>query len=509
MPQPVLSNHNNEKLDNILKDSGTGRLPVGGYSLVNAISTISSRSSEQEQIHAAILSTIYHLSGPGALRQAKETHLLPKLADSVLRVLTPELRNDPEPSVFLAEAALALILMLCSASQCRLEDSSLLDVAAYTDPRDPWSHTKSAELATDLLAKQITGGEEKRAFITGPVLQGYLKPLFSHSSTRVTASGRPSYYQAAPQPHQPLSEKPYWKKQAPWAIAVTRWVVKESEPQLIQGQWPLFTPVLLALAEDEEPEVKTRGLEILAQFIGSCPSEVLWTTGIGQIFQDVAFPALLYLPGISSEMESNQVLSPTYEVLIKLAERHPDPKHRNKRQLLDRVLRDGVLDGYQHASQHAKVVETLLNYSILIINSLGIYATKHLRSLLSMITSVMTDPFALAHPPTVLAAAKAENALICNCWPRFLQSDHDKQVVLNVGICWLALVENESASTSSCEAAIALDQELRLTSAMLRSLWGRQGMNPPGKLAKAIEQEPRLGILFPPDGAVAFPKSEG
>lgn len=151
-----------------------------------------------------------------------------------------------------------------------------------------------------------------------------------------------------------------------------------TQAQLLQTQWPLFTPVLLALAESEEPTVKSRGLKILAQFVEACPSKVLWTTGIGQIFQDVAFPALLHLPGINSDIESNQILTPAYEVLIKLADSYPaeDPK---KRQLLDKVLRDGVLDGYQHASQHAEVVKTLLQYGTSIINLLGIYSTKHLQ----------------------------------------------------------------------------------------------------------------------------------
>lgn len=148
---------------------------------------------------------------------------------------------------------------------------------------------------------------------------------------------------------------------------------------VIQDHWPLFTPALLALAEDEDSNVRSRGLDILALFISKCPGRILQTTGLASIFEQVAFPALLHLPGITPEVESVQLLDPAYRVLLNLVDSCRDPKDPHRRRLLDKILRDGIFEGYHHASQHVLVARTLLQYMASAVNSLGIYSVKHLQ----------------------------------------------------------------------------------------------------------------------------------
>lgn len=147
----------------------------------------------------------------------------------------------------------------------------------------------------------------------------------------------------------------------------------------MQDHWHLFTPVLLTLAEDESTDVKSRALETLAVFVGKCPTQVLHTTGIGLIFEDVTFPALLYLPSLTSEEESTKLLVPAYDVLIRLAETHQPPQSLNRRRLLDKVLREGVFAAYSHASQYARIVQILMESMASIVKCLGIYSIKHLK----------------------------------------------------------------------------------------------------------------------------------
>lgn len=280
----------------------------------------------------------------------------------------------------------------------------------------------------------------------------------------------------------------------------------------------MFTPVLLALAEDEEPGVRWRGLELLALFIAKCPGHLLWSTGIGSVFEQVAFPALLHLPSITPEDESVQLLDPAYQVLLNLANSWRDPKDPRRRRLLDKILRDGIFEGYHHASQHARVALTLLQHVTSIINSLGIYSIKHLqvhdiplsqalwhitnlppiKKLLAMLSVAMTDPFAMANPPAVFAAAKALNVLIVTCWPRFLESPNAEQVIRTTSLCWLSLRGEDKATGPPHDDTTAISRELMQAAKMLQSIWSQHGIPPPEKLAEVLKQEPYLVLLFTP-----------
>ena len=126
-----------------------------------------------------------------------------------------------------AEAGLACLDLL-SSSPYRMDESTLLTVVAYTDESDSWTTPKSAEAATSILDAQLEGLKQDE-FITKAVLQGYLRPLFTKSSTRVTESGRPSYYDVPAERNRPLSQTPLWKQKDHWAVATLGWAVKASE----------------------------------------------------------------------------------------------------------------------------------------------------------------------------------------------------------------------------------------------------------------------------------------
>lgn len=136
---------------------------------------------------------------------------------------------------------------------------------------------------------------------------------------------------------------------------------------------------MLALVEDDEPKIKSRGLEVLAAFVKKCPDSVLHGTGIGSVFEEATFPVLLHLPSITPEEESIQLLVPAYQVLINLAEAYAEPGNTDRRRILDKTLRHGVFTSYHHGSQYVHVVQTLMRYTTVIINCLGIYSIKHLQ----------------------------------------------------------------------------------------------------------------------------------
>ncbi|KAH6889092.1 hypothetical protein B0T10DRAFT_459759 [Thelonectria olida] len=301
-----------------------------------------------------------------------------KLAKAVEEHVLSLNAAGPGDSALATEAGIACLQLLSLLPSCCLDDSTLLKVVACTDARDAWTTGKAASVASDLLQAQLTK-ERLDDFVVGPVLQAFLKPLFAKSSSRVTESGRPNHYYGTTDPRHQHAKTTSWKSDAPWAMSTARWAVGVSKPSFLQNNWHLFTPVLLALAEDESSEVKSRGLEILASFVTRCPPAVLQTTGISLVFEDLAFPALLHLPSITPVDESIKLLVPAFQVLINLAEISQSPQSPERRRLLDKVLREGVFAAYFHASQYVRLVQVLVESMESIIKCLGIYSTKHLK----------------------------------------------------------------------------------------------------------------------------------
>ncbi|ENH75272.1 hypothetical protein FOC1_g10010663, partial [Fusarium oxysporum f. sp. cubense race 1] len=215
------------------------------------------------------------------------------------------------------KAAVASLNILCSKYHIVLDQTTLVKLTAVTDPQDPWTTAQAAAAASKLLAEQLEC-ESLTEFITNTVLQKYLKPLFMKSSSRITASGRPSQYAMIDDRSRPVIEVQPWRTQAPWAEATIQWTVNMSTASLIQQHWPLFLPVLLALVENESTKTKARGLRTTREFMSKCPAQVLQNTGIGHVFAGVTFPLLLYLPSVTPEDESTTILIPAYDAISML-----------------------------------------------------------------------------------------------------------------------------------------------------------------------------------------------
>ncbi|KAF4502629.1 CCA tRNA nucleotidyltransferase, mitochondrial [Fusarium agapanthi] len=407
------------------------------------------------------------------------------------------LRSVEEHSELLTEAAVASISVLCSKYRIILDQITLVKLTAVTDLQDPWTTAQAAAAASKLLSKHLEG-ENLNEFITNTVLQKHLKPLFMKSSSRITASGRPSQYDIIDDRSRPVIEVQSWRTQAPWAEATIQWTVNMSTTSLVKQHWPLFLPVLLALVENESTKTKSRGLRTMREFMNRCPAQVLQNTGIGRVFADVAFQLLLHLPSVTPEDESTTILIPAYDVLIKLAQSTGDTNSIERRRLFDKILRDGVFAGYFHASQHTRIVQALLQKATAVINSLGIYTTKHLTPLLSMVSLVMTDPFAVSYPPTLIAATQTMSAVITNSWPRIRETEHMENVARILSLCWLNVSEEIEHGASWTSADInTLLRELAHAARILQALWDHDASNCPAKLTEALKQEPRLSNLFP------------
>ncbi|KAK1596243.1 uncharacterized protein LY79DRAFT_509761 [Colletotrichum navitas] len=296
------------------------------------------------------------------------------------------LHSMDSPAV--AEKALDVLKCLAIDFAAPLDEKDLVCVAAYTDSQDAWTTPSAASSSEDILSNSLNN-DTRHAFIASAVLEHFIRPVFSRTaSNRITSTGRKAHFinddksQVTRDSVTGTTESRPWKSTQVHAITVFAWAVKHASESLISQSWPLFTPVLLALIDDTETKFKKKGLVALQDFLSRCPPHLIGNTGLGEVFEQSVFPSLLSLPGVTPEDESLQLLGPAYNAITELAKTwFPNGESTPaKMKLLIKVLREGVLAGYWHASEYVGVVELLAQKSIPIISQLGPYAVPHLKA---------------------------------------------------------------------------------------------------------------------------------
>ncbi|KAL6817019.1 hypothetical protein V8C40DRAFT_83119 [Trichoderma camerunense] len=393
-------------------------------------------------------------------------------------------------------ALLVLISLLCGSSSepFTFDDTVLVYVVTYTDKDDAWTTAESSRLAARVV--EINLADDKLdTFITQCLLHDTLRPLFSKSSTKLTASGRPLQISQPPNSMQPTTsfDNISQEQEKLHAASCFKWAVISCSKTAVGRHWPLFLPILLSLAEDHNTAVRLKGLRILGHFLDKCPSNTILSAGVDNVIQDAVFPTLLFLPSTTPENESIELLYPAYRVLLQVAQLDLDVKNLRRRRFLDKLLRDGIFVGHYHASQHARIVEVLMNMTKDIISCLGIFSAKHLQNLLQLFSTTLSDPFALAYPPLVCATTEALSETLVNCWPRISSPGHTDQVLHMISLCWL----NLKSSQLPKEGIDQISTHLIHTSTILQSLWNREGSAPPTQLTAVLQKEPRLVELIP------------
>ncbi|KAK3306936.1 uncharacterized protein B0T15DRAFT_484174 [Chaetomium strumarium] len=504
-----------------------------------------------EMVRAALLSVFVCLKREGGIRGAstdeEDLGAVQELANNVAQVIAPAVSQDgsasrdndmaavfnqaPKPRDKLSQHCMSTYTLGISALEALLTwnysvplgDEVLLTLLFYADEKHQWVSPDARTRADSLLEQHFNAaGPTKEQFITETVLQRYLRPLFSRSKpASITASGRKTEYtdsaatRAESIPDDTALTKP-WKYTDHRAIPALAWAVREADNPLIATHWPLFIPVLLTLVDDSATPVRSQGLLILSDFLSKFPDKTLHDTGLAKVFEDAIFPTLAFLPSLTPEDESVQLLGPAYRALLGLANKQPlvgkdGVRREPKNSLLDKMLREGVFTGYFHAKDHVRIVELLCQQMAEILKEMGVHAVKHLKDLVPILSSIITDPFAPVVPETLLAAIKALQAVLANCWPRIPASPWQDEIINALALCWLHLLEHEHSAAEDKEqpaclqkkgkAAYSLiEQELvasvKALSTVLKTAEGAIDLSV--HVAPLVEKEPRLGGLFSP-----------
>ncbi|KAI8959240.1 hypothetical protein F5Y11DRAFT_350755 [Daldinia sp. FL1419] len=381
------------------------------------------------------------------------------------------------------------------ASPLHLPPSTLLRITAFTNPTDLWTTAESSALSQSLLSSQLEhlNASQVQSLIVQDILTSFLRPLFSKSRpATITASGRkaefiePSRYDGAAR--ESPETKP-WKYAHRYAVTVFEWAVEHADSTLLQSHWPLFTPVLLTLIDEPGPTaLKIRSLGILRAFWARCPAGLMQNTGLAEVIEQAVFPAVLYLPSLTPEDESLEILGAAYPALTEMAGLTVDrplvvtevittekqtliqkPTHgitEGQRKLLDKIIREGIMVGYHHSKEH---------------------------DFIPMLSEIMTDPFGAKHPPTLASGIKLLQTILRNCWPRI--PHYCNEVIKILMLCWLVIEDEE---TFSHDSPIANDLKSGLTQAagMLSAIMKAAQIDFRKRVDPLIEKGPFLDKLF-------------
>lgn len=137
-------------------------------------------------------------------------------------------------------------------------------------------------------------------------------------------------------------------------------------------------PALIKLAENTEISIRVRGLRAITLFLAKCPPSTIYSTGMDHLFENTILPTLLLLPRLTPENDSVTLLKLGYTAAFQLALVDEDHRNTNRKRFLDTIVRNGILAGYYHASDHALIIDVLMGNMAKAVSYLGISATKHL-----------------------------------------------------------------------------------------------------------------------------------
>lgn len=301
------------------------------------------------------------------------------------------------------------------------------------------------------------------------LLASVIKPLFASPTT-------PSVYRA----RSLDNPSKMWKDSAVWSVDVLKWILDQygtleisQQKKTIESHFSLLVPPILALLDDDDLTLKKTGcgfLQVLCNHIVRCESTILERTGLTKVFEDSLAPNMHLLPSLTPEEQSLDILAslyPTYRSLVNASfpahsstalsssgtltsavpQRHSTSRSRrtldqcNTRQaMLDRMLRNGVLAGYIHASDHVQIATLLVSEMSRLITMMGVSSAKYLSQLLPLLRSILTNPLGAAYQPLLISAVSVMRELILQCWPRIAEAWWEECLRATIGL-WLLLSE--------------------------------------------------------------------
>ena len=297
-----------------------------------------------------------------------------------------------------------------------------------------------------------------------------IRPLFAQSKTQsesqVTQQGRRTLNSnvgrtmhsrsrgVAETSEQARESRPWKMIQNENCLQLLDWCIKalHPEPQRTDEHWPLLLPPTLALVDDVEVRFKSRGCNMLTQLLQATSPAFLHKTGLGQVFQDAITPCLSYLPTLTPEGESVQMLNAAYPAIIQLANvRYPRAAQQQwtvtmaaRERALTHILHHHLIRSFAHVEpqDYPTLTSALLQRMSSVVNEIGIGITAQLPHILPVIVAILSCSEGLYLPELHCEAVSCLQNIIAHAWPRIWQWRVD--VMKGVCIAWQRLSQADA-----------------------------------------------------------------
>lgn len=294
-----------------------------------------------------------------------------------------------------------------------------------------------------------------------------IRPLFAKTRpVNVTEAGR-SVVNEVPPPkvgNDMMDEeavRPWKKGENAFALSLLRWSVGALTDTTVEVVWPLLLPPILTLIDDWEVRYKVQGVALLRQVLEVTPAPLLRRTGLGGVFEKALSPCLTYIPDLTPEDESIEMLGVVYPTFIVLYQKDVEDERQRVRSF-DTLIRKGVLFTHGHCPNNTRVLSIVCTYLATILDDIGIESVKHLQYIVPMLTNMLCRPG--PDQGHLKATMQALQAVIRNGWPRM--SEYRTEVLKGLSIGWLKTEEGDQWDD--------VRHEMRETLAMFKAALGTQ-----------------------------------
>ena len=337
-------------------------------------------------------------------------------------------------------------------------------------------------------------------------LQLTIPPLFAQN--KATSNALEASRQPAP-----------WKEAGnQYALDLLEWTIGTLGQETMKAKWHFLMPPILGMIDDVEVQWKAKGCHMLnlllerLQSVGHVDgsktavskqgsSNFLQRTGYDNIFADALLPMFTYIPSITPEHESVSLFKEALPAVTLLALLLPTNSSQgdNREQLLDKVVRQGILSPLAHLptpSSYPELATLITSHVPVVLGHMGIDTVKHLAELVPLLSAILQEPFALGHVRLLDSTFGAVQSVMVNGWPRL----HNHRAAMMMGLCmlWRTCVEEqkkggsqgvERVKTQVKEAVAMLDAVMQGKEDGLVDMWKQEKQH-------VVEAAPGFDDLF-------------
>ncbi|RCI04824.1 hypothetical protein CU098_012694 [Rhizopus stolonifer] len=261
-----------------------------------------------------------------------------------------------------------------------------------------------------------------------------------------------------------LHENQPWKQQE--ILETLCWITREASSTVLQDSIHLLLPPLLIVLDDYDPDYKKQGVVMVHDMILKLDASFVSSYGIDNLFLESLFKCLTYL----SQERDIELLQATYPCILDLIAK----VKKNRIQLYERVLTEGVLTGFSYAGQKIKFLPILIVPIGTLYQALGILGVQYLKALVPVLTDALC--MVSSHPKLKqihVLAAHALRVVIKTCWPRIPY--YKGRIMASIAKSWTFYYEQKDQAMcddikqvyqvfeAACQGQHKLDQEALLS----------------------------------------------